>query len=385
MAHNGAVASVLIFDDDPAIGSLVADIVRGCGLTVEHHLSAGGIVDLVRAAQPKLVVLDIMMPGLDGLSACHAIRSNPSTRHVKTVMLTAKSSDTDQETAKRYGADRYVTKPFTAAQLSSAFTALLGVDFAAEAPKAPAPPLAVTVFPGGAVLESGETWLILDAGQGVGRWIETRKTPPKDAWLFLSRYEAAATAELEAVGLLPAVGARLRIAGPDTPESPLQRLAPRMTRTTGLRAALPLLHPLREGEFGLAPGMTALAHHALHPGATMAYLFDLRGRRVGFCPAHAPGDGPQAAQSHDFRKFKALLAGADLLIHGFAKGRGDEGPGASWESAQDLAAAASVRALVLAPLPGAKVPADLAARASERAAGLKLDCRLAEGEPRLVL
>ncbi len=379
------MASVLIFDDDPGVGSLVADLVRGWGLTVEHHLSAGGIVEIVRAARPRIVVLDIMMPGLDGLSACRAIRADPSTRHVKTVMLTSKASELDQETAKRYGADSYVTKPFSVPALSGTLSALLGMDLAAEVPKTPAPPVAVTVMAGGAVLECGDLWVVLDAGAGVGRWIESRRTPPREVWLLLSRYEPAALAELDAVGLLLAVGTRLRLAGPDTPESPLQRLAPRLSRAAGVTRVLPLLHPLREGELALAPGATATALYAQHPGTTMAYRLDFSGRRVVFCPAHAPGDGAAARESHDFKKFRDFFSGVDLLVHGFARSADQAGTGASWESVVDLAAAAGVRSLLLTPLPGAALPGGLAESVRARAAARGLDAAPAEGEPRLVL
>ena len=154
--------SVLVFDDDPDVGGLVSDLVRSYGLTVEHHLSAVGVVDIVRAARPQLVLLDVMMPGVDGLSACHAIRSNPATRHVKTVMLTSKSSQLDQEAAKRFGADMYVTKPFTVDILAKALSSLLGLDLSAGAPKIPSPPITVTVLSGGVALESGDFWVILD-------------------------------------------------------------------------------------------------------------------------------------------------------------------------------------------------------------------------------
>src|SRR5580704_6442675 len=120
------MANVLIFDDDAEVGSLVADVVRGCGLTVEHHLTAGGIIDVVREAKPLIVILDVMMPGLDGLSACHAIRANPATRRVRIVMLTSKASAVDKDTAKRYGADLYLTKPFSVAALTMAVSSLFG-------------------------------------------------------------------------------------------------------------------------------------------------------------------------------------------------------------------------------------------------------------------
>jgi CheY-like chemotaxis protein len=378
------MASVLIFDDDPQVGALVAEIVRGRGLTVEHHLSAAGIVGIVRDAKPRLIVLDVMMPGLDGLSACHAIRADPSTRHVRIVMLTSKTSAVDQETAKRYGADLYLTKPFSVAALTMAVSSLFGETVPAEAPAAPAAPITMTVLPGGAVIENGDRWIVLDAGEGVGAWMESQRTAPREAWIFLSRYADAAVAELDKIGLLLAVGASVRLAGPDSPDTPLNHLAPRMVRGMRPGKRLPMVHPLREGEISLFPGVFATAFHSLHPGLTMGYRFDFPNRRIVYAPAHIPSPDPAQVDGHDARKFRAFFADADLMLHGFERSVQEPGEGAAWEAVQDHAAYAGVKRLMLVASPGTAVEADLGARAATRAEMLKLDCRLSAGHPRII-
>jgi len=379
------MASVLIFDDDPQVGALVAEIVRGRGLTVEHHLSASGIVGIVREAKPRLIVLDIMMPGLDGLSACHAIRADPATRHVRIVMLTSKTSAVDQETAKRYGADLYLTKPFSVAALSMAVSSLFGEPLPADAaPAAPAAPMTMTVLPGGAVIETGDRWLVLDAGEGVGAWMEAQRTAPREAWIFLSRYSDAAVSELERVGLLLAVGTSVRLAGPDSPDTPLNHMAPRMVRGMRSGRRLPMVHPLREGEISLFPGAFATAFHALHPGLTMGYRFDFPNRRVVYCPAHVPNPDPAQVDGHDARKFRNFFANADMMLHGFERSVSEPGDGAAWEAVQDHAAYAGVRRLMLLPGPGKEARPELGACAAARAELLKLDCRLSAGCPRII-
>jgi CheY-like chemotaxis protein len=371
------MASVLIFDDDPQVGSLVAEIVRGRGLTVEHHLTASGIVGIIREAKPRLVVLDVMMPGLDGLSACHAIRADASTRHVRIIMLTSKTSAVDKETAKRYGADLYLTKPFSVAALTMAVSSLFGEPLPSEtAPAAPAAPLTMTILPGGAVIEFGDQWVVLDAGEGVGTWMESQKTAPREAWIFLSRYSPEAVSEMEKIGLLLAVGTSVRLAGPDSPEGPLNHIAPRMTR--GLRAGrrLPMVHPLREGEISLFPGAFATAFHSLHPGLTMGYRFDFPNRRVVYCPAHIPNPDPAQIEGHDARKFRNFFANADMMLHGFERSVTEAGDGAAWEAVQDHAAYAGVKHLMLVRSSRTASAPDLGARVAARAEFLKLDCRL---------
>ncbi|MFI5361743.1 MAG: response regulator [Elusimicrobiota bacterium] len=374
------MANVLIFDDDAGVGTLVAEVVRNCGLTAEHHLTAGGIVDVVREAKPWIVILDVMMPGLDGLSACHAIRANSATRHVKIVMLTSKNSAVDQAAAKRYGADLYLTKPFSISALAATLLSMLGdAAPAAPPPRAPAAPMTMTVLPGGIVLETEGRWFVLDAGAGVGSWIETRKTAPREAFIFLSRYSPDATSELDKTGLLLSVGTTVRVMGPDSPETLLNHLAPRMSRGAGVARSLPLLHPLRESEITLYPGVFATAFYTLYPGLTMGYRLDLPNRKVVYCPAHVPNPDPATADDHDARKFRKLFANADLMLHGFSRSIREPGEGAAWEVVQDHAAYAGVKQLLLFPLPGAAVSPNLAGEAAARAELLKLDCRLWPG------
>lgn len=374
----------MIFDDDPSVGALVSDVCRGRGYSVEHHMSAAGIVEIVRQTQPRLVVLDIMMPGLDGVSACHAIRSHVATRRVKIVMLSSKTSNVDQEAARRAGADLYLTKPFSVEAFARAVVALLGAE-AAPVPAAPAAPVSATLFPGGGVVETDGVWLVLDAGAGVGSWIGRQRRAPGEAWMFFSRYDAATTQEIDGAAILLGVGTRLRLAGPDSPDAPLQRLAPRVTRAAGLTRSLPLLQIMREGDQPLWAGASATGFYGLYPGLSMGYRFDLSDRRIVYCPAHVPNPDPAARESHDARKFRGFFKDAHLLVHGFGRARADLGESAAWEAVQDLAASAGARRLALLPLPGTLVPPDLGARAAERGRGAGVETTLVADESSFVL
>jgi DNA-binding response OmpR family regulator len=74
-------------------------------------------VELVTLTRPDLVVLDIMMPKMDGLEALAELKANPDTKDIPVVMLTAKSSDADQWSGWEAGADYYITKPFDLEEL----------------------------------------------------------------------------------------------------------------------------------------------------------------------------------------------------------------------------------------------------------------------------
>jgi two-component system, OmpR family, alkaline phosphatase synthesis response regulator PhoP len=105
--------SVLVIEDDEDIQELV-----NYNLTKEgYHIScvASG-EDGLRTAKsklPNLIVLDLMLPGIDGLEICKLIKADPKTQHIPIVMLTAKGEESDVVTGLELGADDYITKPFS--------------------------------------------------------------------------------------------------------------------------------------------------------------------------------------------------------------------------------------------------------------------------------
>ncbi|MEE8424485.1 MAG: response regulator [Elusimicrobiota bacterium] len=386
---------VLIFEDDPTVGDLASDVLRYKGLTVEHHLSGAGVLHRVQEARPKLVILDIMMPGMDGLSACRAIRSDPTTRDIKIVMLTAKNSKQDRDTAKRVGADLYLNKPFDSGVFARDVGALLGFPRdpdLALVPKPPAPPVAVTRLEGGVVLQTALMWILFDAGKGMRDWVYAQAHPPKEAWLLLSRYHEDAVCEINAGGVLLVSGTRVKIGGPDDPDNSLQRVAPKLSAGLPTGGRTPLIYPQRETEFTLGPAITAVTRYAQHPGTTLAYRVELQGRRVVVCPAHEIHSDPKGWSSHETGKFRELFSAADLLPHSFRRSLADPRPdddrgSGAWEPVLDLAVEARVKHLVLFPLPASEIRPGLQAKAQERAVrkGSGLRVTVAESAQRFVL
>ena len=379
---------VLIFDDDPTIGDLAKELLGEKGVSVEHFLSGAGVIELIQREKPRLVVLDIMMKGLDGLSACRAVRANPTTKHVKIVVVTAKNFRADQQRAKLYGADLFIGKPFEPAQFARAIVDLMGLPAGrAEARSAPAGPVIVTLLAGAAAVQGEGLWVIFDAGRGLGDWLKGQTAIPKVCWVYLSRYHDDAVRELSAASALLAAGCQVKLAGPDSPENHLQRLGPRLAATTASGdRALPFLYPQREGDFQLAPGVLGQAQYALHPELTIAYRVDLQGRRIVYCPAHEVDPSPHGWRGHEMNKFRAFFRDADLLIHGWRRSLADPavddglGKGA-WEPVVDLAAESRVKRLALVALPGATAVPDLQARLARRIAEKKLHLQAAAVAP----
>ena len=103
---------VLVVDDDATIRRLLQITLETEGFTVT---TAGDGMEGLRMAQevprPDLVLLDIMMPGMDGLQVCHTLKNDPATRELPVVLLSAKAQSHDIELGMRVGADDYITKP----------------------------------------------------------------------------------------------------------------------------------------------------------------------------------------------------------------------------------------------------------------------------------
>ena len=105
---------ILVADDDPNIVRLLRLYLTKAGFRVEHTEDGDATLRSVRALQPDLVVLDVMMPGPDGLDICRDLRRGSD---VPIIILSARSGDVDRIAGLQFGADDYVTKPFNPVEL----------------------------------------------------------------------------------------------------------------------------------------------------------------------------------------------------------------------------------------------------------------------------
>ncbi len=108
------MAKVLVVDDDATVREVVVDYLRNAGHEVHEAVDGAGALDAVRQADTDLVVLDVMMPGIDGLEVCRRLRRHSD---VPIVLLTALGEEQDRVVGLEMGADDYVTKPFSPREL----------------------------------------------------------------------------------------------------------------------------------------------------------------------------------------------------------------------------------------------------------------------------
>jgi two-component system response regulator MtrA len=105
---------ILVVDDDPAIAEMIGIVLRAEGLEPQFAADGAEAIDMFRSGRPDLVLLDLMLPGIDGIQVCAAIRAESG---VPIIMLTAKGETTDVVKGLESGADDYVVKPFNPKEL----------------------------------------------------------------------------------------------------------------------------------------------------------------------------------------------------------------------------------------------------------------------------
>ena len=106
-------AKVLVVDDEEDIRELVGLNLTPEGFDVLACETGESALNMARQKQPDLIVLDLMLPGIDGLQVCKILKADDKTRHIPVIMLTAKSEEADIVTGLELGADDYMTKPFS--------------------------------------------------------------------------------------------------------------------------------------------------------------------------------------------------------------------------------------------------------------------------------
>jgi DNA-binding response OmpR family regulator len=103
---------IIIIEDDPLVGEIARDILTRQGYAVQLLPESRDAIAAITAAMPKLVITDIMMPGLSGLDICNAVKSDPAIAHVKIMVMSAKSFEVEKKRAIQFGALAFLTKPF---------------------------------------------------------------------------------------------------------------------------------------------------------------------------------------------------------------------------------------------------------------------------------
>lgn len=117
--------TILVVDDSPTEQRLVASALAAGGFRVITAADGEDAIAKATREAPRLVVLDVVMPKKNGYQVCRHLKSSPATQGIKVLMLTSKSQESDRFWGLRQGADGYMTKPFTDAELLASVSRLV--------------------------------------------------------------------------------------------------------------------------------------------------------------------------------------------------------------------------------------------------------------------
>jgi two-component system alkaline phosphatase synthesis response regulator PhoP len=129
-----SVVRILVVEDDLDIAALLAHTLRKAGFDVETRHTGADILTRVQRDMPDLLLLDLMLPGVDGRDICRALRADPKTAGIPIIMLTARAEEHERIGGLELGADDYITKPFSPKEVVARVRALLRRATRAGAP-----------------------------------------------------------------------------------------------------------------------------------------------------------------------------------------------------------------------------------------------------------
>jgi DNA-binding response OmpR family regulator len=126
MRRENAVARILAVDDSPTILEMIKAILVAGGYEVITAADGQEALNMARSEKPELILLDVMLPKLDGYRVCRLLKFDQNYKHIPIIMLTAKTEEQSMATGLRTGADQYLTKPIEPEVLLSSVAQELG-------------------------------------------------------------------------------------------------------------------------------------------------------------------------------------------------------------------------------------------------------------------
>jgi phosphoribosyl 1,2-cyclic phosphodiesterase len=363
--------TILLVDDDQLILQMTRDVLERAGYQTICLQEGRALEATVASARPSLVLLDIMMPGADGLSLCRQLRSGPDAFRGPIVMVSAKHYETDKRIAREVGANAFLEKPFAPERLLQTVQELLArkisVRFWGVRGSIPTASREAVGYGGNTpcveVRISGvDDIYILDGGTGLrelGRSLRGTEGPVH-GYLCFSHFHWDHIQGLPFFEPAYASGNAFTLVGPAQPTAGLiQVLGGQMASVyfpVGLEqfGAHLAFQEIDEGTVMLG-GLQVDTLSSLHPGRSLVYRLVHEGKRVVYATDNElPAGWKQAGGSdaHEVERFARFFADADLLIHDaqytpeeltHRRGWGHS----AWTDVLDLAMVAGVKQLVL--------------------------------------
>lgn len=363
--------TILLVDDDRLILQMCQDALEQAGYRTMCLQEGRALAAAVASTRPSLILLDIMMPGADGLTLCRQLRSGPDAFHGPIVIFSAKHYETDKRIAREVGANAFLEKPFSSDRLLSTVRDLLArkisIRFWGVRGSIPTASRDAVGYGGNTpcveVRVSGvEDLYILDGGTGLRELGRTLRTAgaPVHGYLCFTHFHWDHIQGLPFFEPAYATGNAFTLVGPAQPTAGLVQIVGGQMASVYFPVGLEqfgahlAFQEIDEGTVMLG-GVQFDTLSSLHPGRSLIYRLAHEGKRVIYATDNELPGGWKAAggaAAHEVERFIRFFAEADLLIHDSQytpeelerrRGWGHS----SWTDALDLAIAARVKRLIL--------------------------------------
>ena len=352
---------IIIIDDDPMVGELSRDLLTDEGYTVILVQDSLEAIPTIKASMPKLIITDIMMPGISGMDICKSVKSDPALKHIKIIVVSGKSYQIEQQRAFQFGADFFLQKPYNIETFSKTVKSIMdGSGQATAAPSTPPVPaivhedtgpiqtnnmgqgqLRVTLWgargfplmiPNTASrhgrqtacvsVETPSSLFIFDAGTGIiplGEEIMSKKTYYKDIWIVLTHFHTGNVIGLANFQPIYDPAFSIHLIGANDPEKSLKELAQSIFYSSFSMTKRPPkakidIYEVLEDNYELLPGVKLSSMYANHPTSTMVYALEHLGKKIVYAPDSEIWGDATAFQDYD-EKLAVFAKNADLFIH----------------------------------------------------------------------
>lgn len=321
---------ILIIDDDDDIRALMRVALAAQGYDIIELSSAQALDATIQSFRPHLILSDVMMPGVDGLSMCKRLQEDPETRDVPVVLVSAKSFTGDKRAALAAGAAAYLVKPFHPRELVRTVGETLSTTTSVRVwgcrGTVATPEHALGKYGGNTtcveVLLPRGRRLVFDAGTGIrplGNAIV--KDSPQRLALFLTHYHWDHTQGLPSFKPLYIPGNEILIYGPAVSTDALvATIEGQMggeyfpVSTEAFQAAVKF-NAVQEQSLEVFD-VSITTRYAFHPGSTLAYRIDVGDQSIVFAPDNELVPETVTPElTGEARRFAEFAAGATLLIH----------------------------------------------------------------------